>query len=116
MSSEFGLSVNVTPLRATDCVAISDLAEALNLPPSALIAAIEKNRQAINKPFYSISDLAGRWNCSRATIYNILRDADFKALNIASKTSEERQSWRIPASVVEKIEQSRLEHLPEVAA
>ena len=35
---------------------------------------------------------------------------------VASENSSERQSWRIPASVVERIEQRRMERLPEVAA
>lgn len=95
---------------------VAEFADLLGLPVEALKVIITKNRSANKRPFYNISQLAQRWNISRAQVYNILREADFKVLNIASKTTEERQSWRIPASVVEKIEQSRLEHLPEVAA
>jgi hypothetical protein len=49
-------------------------------------------------------------------VYNILREAEFKVLNVASKNSSHRDCWRIPASVVESIERSRIERLPEVAA
>lgn len=94
---------------------MTELSEMLGLPVEAIKVIIGKNRTA-KRPFYNISQLAKRWNVSRAQVYNILREAEFKVLNIASKTSEERQSWRIPVSVVEKIEQSRMEHLPEVAA
>lgn len=100
------------PVRFT----ISEFADMLGFPAAALNAIIAKNRAAIRKPFYNISQLADRWDCSRAQVYNILRETEFKVLNTASKNSEERQSWRIPASVVEKIEQSRMERLPEVAA
>lgn len=95
---------------------VSEFADMLGFPVTALHAIISQNRSRLRKPFYNIAQLAERWGVSRAQVYIILREADFKAMNIASKTSEERQSWRIPASVVEKIEQSRMEHLPEVAA
>jgi len=54
--------------------------------------------------------------CSRAQVYNIFRETEFKVFNVASQDSEKRQSWRIPASVVEKIEQSRMARVPEAAA
>lgn len=95
---------------------IAEFADLLGFPVAALNAIIAKNRIGIKKPFYNISELAERWNASRAQVYNILREAEFKVLNTASKSSGERQSWRIPASVVEKIEQGRMERLPEVAA
>ena len=95
---------------------VGEFAEILGFPVSALSAIIEKNRAAIKKPFYNISQLAERWSISRAQVYNILRESEFKVLNTASKGSAERQTWRIPASVVEKMEQSRMERLPEVAA
>ena len=95
---------------------VAEFADLLGFPVGALNAIIAKNRAATKRPFYNISQLADRWDCSRAQVYNILREAEFKVLNTASKNSEERQSWRIPASVVEKIEQSRMERLPEVAA
>ena len=95
---------------------IAEFADLLGLPVGALKLILTKNRTINTRPFYNISQLAERWRISRAQVYNILREADFRVLNVASKTSEERQSWRIPVSVVEKIEQSRMEHLPEVAA
>jgi hypothetical protein len=99
-----------TALKPSDCVPISDLADALNLPPSALIAAVEKNRLAVKKPFYSIPDLAKRWNCSRATVYNTLRGSEFKLLNLSRK-GRTKGKWNIPAAVVEHIEQARMERI-----
>jgi hypothetical protein len=95
---------------------IAEFADMLGFPVTALQSIISKNRSAIKKPFYNISQLAKRWGISRSQVYNILRESEFKVLNTASKGSEERQQWRIPASVVEKIEQSQMERVPEVAA
>ena len=100
------------PVRFT----VAEFADMLGFPVAALNAIISKNRASVKKPFYNISQLADRWGCSRAQVYNVLRETEFKVLNTASKSSEERQSWRIPASVIERIEQSRMEQLPEVAA
>jgi hypothetical protein len=111
-----GTSPTTSRFRSSGKFTVAEFAEMLGFPVEALNVIIVKNRTAYRRPFYNISQLAERWNVSRAQVYNILREADFKVLNIASKTSEERQGWRIPASVVEKIEQSRMEHLPEVAA
>jgi DNA-binding phage protein len=109
-------SLTTSRFRPSEKFTVAEFAEMLGLPVEAVKVIIAKNRTAIRRSFYNISQLAERWGVSRAQVYNILREADFKVLNIASKSSEERQSWRIPASVVEKIEQSRMEHLPEVAA
>jgi hypothetical protein len=46
----------------------------------------------------------------------VLRESEAKLLNISSKDSEKKGRWSIPASVVERIEQRRMERLPEVAA
>ena len=100
-------------LRPTDCVAISELADALNVPPSAVISAIEKNRSSIRKAFYSIPDLAKRWNCSRGTVYNVLRETEFKLLNLSRK-GKDKGKWLIPAAVVEHIEKTRMELLPKM--
>src|SRR5712692_2949611 len=94
-------------IKATDCVSISELANVFGLPASALVSAVERNRQAIKKPFYSIPDLAKRWNCSRATVYNVLNESEFKLLDL-SREGRKKGKWNIPASVVERIEQSRM--------
>ena len=107
---------NTGGLKETDSLSIAEFANLFGFLPSAVITAIERNRRAIKKLFYKISELAKRWDCSRATVYNILRESEFKSLNMASEGSKERNCWRIPASVVERIEQSRMERLPEIAA
>jgi predicted DNA-binding protein YlxM (UPF0122 family) len=101
--------VPVVPL---DKFSISELADIFGFPVSALVEAINRNRRAIKKPFYSIPELAKRWNCSRATVYNVLRESELKALNVAQKSAK-KGKWNVPGSVVEHIEQSRMEAIPE---
>jgi predicted DNA-binding protein YlxM (UPF0122 family) len=101
-----------TTSHAPDCVSLKELAEALNVPVSALTVAVEKNRKTIKKPYYSIPELAVRWNCSRATVYNILKESELKMLNL-SRENRKKGKWNVPALVVEHIERARMEKLPE---
>lgn len=56
---------------------VAEFPDRLGLPAAALNAIIVTNRAAIRKPFYNSSQLAERWEISRAQVYNILREADF---------------------------------------
>jgi predicted DNA-binding protein YlxM (UPF0122 family) len=105
----------VVSVKETDHLSVSEWADLFGFSVSALIAAIERNRQAIRKPFYSIPDLAKRWNCSRATVYNILRESEFKLFNLSRK-GKKKGKWNVPASVVEHIEQARMQALPHTLA
>jgi hypothetical protein len=55
------------PIEETDSLTIAEYASIFGFSPAALVDAIYRNRQAIKKQFYSITELAERWNCSRAT-------------------------------------------------
>ena len=101
------------PVQKTDKLTVAEFADIFGFPVPAMIAAIERKRTAISKPFYTIPDLAIRWNCSRATVYNVLREAESKLLNLTRK-GKDKGKWLIPAAVVERIEQARMESLPEV--
>ena len=99
-----------TLLKETDRLSVAELAAIFGFSASAFVDAINRNRQAINKPFYSIPELATRWNCSRATVYNILRESEFKLLNLSRK-GKDKGKWNVPGVVVDRIEQARLEPL-----
>jgi predicted DNA-binding protein YlxM (UPF0122 family) len=99
----------------SDKLSIAELADIFGFPVSALIEAINRNRRSVNKPFYSIPDLAARWNCSRATVYNVLRESESKLFNMSRK-GRGKGKWNVPAAVVERIEQSRMEPIPESVA
>ena len=99
-------------IKTSDCISISELADVFGLPATALVSAVERNRRVIKKPFYSIPELAKRWNCSRATVYNILRESESKLLNLTRK-DKKKGHWNVPASVVERIELARMDSLSE---
>jgi predicted DNA-binding protein YlxM (UPF0122 family) len=99
-------------LQATDTLSVSEFADLFGFPASAVVAAIEHHRSTLKKPFYSIPELARRWNCSRATIYHMLRESEFKLLDMRRK-GKRKGHWIVPAAVVEGIEQSRMRALPE---
>jgi hypothetical protein len=103
------------PLQETDSLTISEFADLFGFPASAVLAAVERQRNTINKPFYSIPDLALRWRCSRATVYATIAESEFKILDLA-RTGNDKGKRLIPAAVVEKIEKARMRRLNEAAA
>jgi predicted DNA-binding transcriptional regulator AlpA len=52
--------------------------------------------------FFSISELADRWRCSRATVYNRLRAVGAKVLDFGRPGKKSKKA--VPASVVFQIE------------
>jgi hypothetical protein len=58
-------------------------------------------------PYYSISDLAERWRCSRGTVYNVLRGE--RVLDFA-KTGHKGKKL-VPAELVHRIEQRKMQVL-----
>lgn len=100
------------PLTPQDSFTIAQFADLFGFPSSAIITALERQRSSLNKPFYSIPDLANRWVCSRATVYSIINESEFKILNLAHKDTIKGKKL-IPAGVVEKIERSRMQALAE---
>jgi predicted DNA-binding protein YlxM (UPF0122 family) len=100
------------PIKETDSFTVEEFADALNIPADAVIVAMEKKRQTF-KSHYTISELAEKWGVSRATVYTVLRESEAKLFNAASKTNKQRDCWRTPAAVVERIEKARTQRLPE---
>lgn len=100
------------PVKETDSFTVEEFADALNIPADAVIVAIEKKRETF-KSHYTISELAEKWAVSRATVYSVLRESEAKLFNAGSKNNKQRDCWRIPASVVERIEKARTQRLPE---
>ncbi len=98
------------PLTPQDSLTVSEFAELFGFPPSAIITAIERQRGSLTKRYYSIQDLRDRWRCSRATVYAVLNESEFKVLNLA-REGKTKGKKLIPAAVVEKIEKSRIQVL-----
>jgi predicted DNA-binding protein YlxM (UPF0122 family) len=101
----------VPAITSSDKLSVAELATLFGFSVPALVEAINRNRQSLSKPFYSVSDLAARWDCSRATVLNILRESELKLFNASSKCATKRSSWRIPASVVKHLEDQRMKAL-----
>jgi hypothetical protein len=59
------------------------------------------------RPFFSIRDLAERWRCSRASVYNQIRGE--KVLDFA--TNGRKGHKLVPLDVVLKIERARMKVL-----
>jgi hypothetical protein len=98
------------PLTPQDTLTINEFSELFGFPASAIIIAIERQRGSFAKPYYSIQDLRDRWRCSRATVYSVLAESEFKVLDLARKDKTKGKKL-VPAAVVEKIERSRMKTL-----
>lgn len=59
--------------------------------------------------FFSFKELAERWRCSRATVYNRLRSAGAKVLDFSGKGKKGKKA--IPAVVVWQIENRQTKRL-----
>lgn len=70
------------------------------------------SRESTNRqqPFYSIPELADRWRCSRGTVYNRLRFAGAKVLDLGSAGKKGKKL--VPALTVFQIESKYLKALP----
>lgn len=60
------------------------------------------------QPFYTIADLAGRWRCSRASVYNILRGE--LVVDFAPRPGRKGRKL-VSAEVVRQIENHRARRL-----
>jgi hypothetical protein len=100
---------------ASDVYSVMEFADLLGFPVTAVLKIIERKKNK-NRDFYTISELAERWGCSRAKVYAVLREAEYKALNLAGEENKHRDAWRVPRATVERIEQARMQRLPEAAA
>jgi len=59
--------------------------------------------------FFTIQQLADRWSCSRATVYNVLRSTGTKVVDFAAKGRKGHKL--VPVGAVEEIERRKLRRL-----
>ena len=91
----------VTP---SDSVEIREVAEALNLPVTAILSAISKHRTELTKPYYSYEALKLRWNCSIGTVYNVLNSYGARVLDLGMPGRSRGKKKLVPAATVDRIE------------
>jgi len=63
-----------------------------------------KSETATGPPFFSIPELAVRWRCSRATVYNLIRGE--KIVDFAAPGHPGKEL--VPAAIVSRIEESSM--------
>ncbi len=82
--------------------------------PATNVVATEQlaNKPNANAPhpaFFTFAELANRWRCSRATVYNRLRDAGVQVVDFRKRGKRGKRI--IPAAVVFQIEAECLKKL-----
>ena len=90
-----------------DTLTISQIATLFGIPASLVRNRIAKGNAG--QEFFSISELATRWRCSRGTVYNRLRSSEAKVLDFASPGKKGKKA--VPAAVVHQIESRKLKRL-----
>jgi predicted DNA-binding transcriptional regulator AlpA len=89
-------------------VCASDVAALFGFSESTLLQMLE-GRNAPRQEFYSISEVAHRWRCSRGTVYNRLLQVGAKVLDFAPKGKKGRKA--VPAYVLLQIENRQIKRL-----
>jgi hypothetical protein len=104
-------SKSATAMSPQDSLKIQDFADLFGFPASAVIQAVEaqRYRTARSQAYYSIRDLAARWECSKPAVYASLRTAQAKIVNMGS--GEKRKRILVDAATVARIEKSRTERM-----
>jgi hypothetical protein len=95
-------------------ISLGELSSLFGLPAEALAAALETQRQRLadRQDFYTVPQLAAKWQLSPAQVRNILKDYFFKnktarVLNMGN--GGKRRKPLVPAETVARIEKSREE-------
>jgi hypothetical protein len=101
--------VSISP---NDSLTVRDFAALFGFPPEAVVQAIEaqKYRSEKAQAFFTLPQLMERWQCSRAQVYAILREANVKVVDLG--LGEIRAKTLVPAATVERIEKTRTGRMP----
>src|ERR1700692_1417471 len=88
---------------------IKEIASFFGLPEDAVEHIMNKRSSSSRPDFYTIKQLADRWSCSRATVYNVLRSTGTKVVDFAAKGRKGHKL--VPVAAVEEIERRKLRRL-----
>lgn len=77
-------------------------------PESKVTNSVTSNTAKCDQAFYTIPDLANRWHCSRATVYNVLRGE--MVIDFAPRPGRKGHKL-VSADVVRQIENRRARSL-----
>jgi predicted DNA-binding transcriptional regulator AlpA len=90
-------------------LSLAEVASAFGCSEDTVIGLIGRNRPGAAPHFFSIPELATRWRCSRATVYNRLRAVGAKVLDFAPSGKKGKKA--IPVQVVLEIEARQMKRL-----
>ena len=88
---------------------IPEVASLFGLSEDAIQGLIERRAPSVHQDYFSIAELAARWRCSRASVYNRLRSSGAKVLDFAPPGKRGRKA--VPAAVVLQIESRQTKRL-----
>jgi len=97
----------VSPVR--EFFTIEEIASLFGLPENAVKQVMNNQSSPVRPDFYTIRQLADRWSCSRATVYNVLRSTGTKVVDFAVKGRKGHKL--VPVAAVEEIERRKLRRL-----
>jgi hypothetical protein len=90
-------------------VSVSEVASLFGYSEDVVLQMIDRQHAPAHQEFFSISDLAKRWRCSRGTVYNRLRSVGAKVLDFAAPGRKCKKA--VPAAVVLQIESRKTKTL-----
>jgi predicted DNA-binding transcriptional regulator AlpA len=93
-------------------LSVSEVAQLFGYTDNTILEMLDKQRTAApvrQQEFFSFKELAERWRCSRATVYNRLRSAGARVLDFSDKGKKGKKA--IPATAVWQIENRHMKRL-----
>jgi hypothetical protein len=102
----------MSSISPNDSLSIADFASLFGFEASAVAQAVEAQKYRAEKAqaFFSIPQLATRWDSSRAHVYDILRENNVRILDFTGKGKAKGKKL-VPREVVERIERTRMRKL-----
>jgi predicted DNA-binding transcriptional regulator AlpA len=90
-------------------LSVSEVASLFGVSDAVILEMLDRGNTPLRQEYFSIKELAARWRCSRATIYNRLRQVGAKVLDFSVQDKKSKKA--VPASVVTQIENKQTKRL-----
>jgi hypothetical protein len=94
-------------------LSIAEIANLFGFSEEVVLDFVQKRRVSSphTQSHFTIAQLASRWQCSRGTVYNVLRTAGARVVNLAPP-GKKRGKKLVPVETVEKLERQRAMKMP----
>jgi hypothetical protein len=98
----------VEELTVESKVVLSEFADLFHIPADVLVTALKAFRSKLSKPYYSVSDCASRWCCSRPKAYAILNSSNAVGIDLRTDKVKHKKSKKVySAESIARIEADR---------